>query len=601
MSKAGFSPKSTIAEQELVNSLVWLIKLRWLAGIGVLLVTWGAANILSITLPAFSLYLIGIGLLAYNALLWEGLRWLNANGPPSIAVYQWFGRLQIGLDWLAMILLVHFSGGLQSPVLFYFLFHVPIASLLLPHDKGFLYVTLAPLLVGGLAILEYLGVLPHYCLFSWPPCGDLSYTAGAFFFFTTAAYVMAYFSMTISRRLRRREDELTGLYESVQATTSTLDLDEVLHRLVEATARTIACKGAAIRLLDKSGRYLELAESCGLSEAYQDKAPIEVALAQIDQEALSGKTVLVEDTSSETRLRYPEKVAAEGIRAILSTPLIGKRGPIGVLRAYCHTAYRFTENDAAFLRAIAAQGVVAIENAQAYQLLEEMDKSKSQFVQIVTHELRSPAQVVISLLNVLEGGYVGELNEKQADLVARAQRRLAFLQTLISDLLDLAAGKSDVLLAGRRRMVSLNNAIQALVTRFEASAQAKGLTLQATYPQQTLHVLANPADLDRMIGNLLSNAIKYTSAGQVRILLEKAGNTARIVVSDTGIGIPEDAMPHLFEEFFRAENARALPESGTGLGLTIVKDLVERYNGRLSVESVEGEGTTFSVTLPGEW
>lgn len=598
MNKIGFSPKSAIAEQELVNSLAWLIKLRWLAGIGALLVTWVAANSLQIGLPAFSLYVIGMGLLAYNALLWGGLRWLNAKGPPAIAVYQWLGRLQIGLDWLAMILLVHFSGGLESPALFYFLFHIPIASLLLPHDKGFLYVTLAPLLVGGLALLEYLGVLPHYCLFSSPPCGDLRYTVGVLFFFTTAAYMMAYISMTISRRLRRREDELTGLYNSVQATTSTLDLNEVLHRLVEATANTIACKGAAIRLLDESGRYLELVESCGLSEAYQDKAPIEVALAQIDQEALSGKTVLVADTRSETRLRYPEKVAAEGIRAILSTPLIGKRGPIGVLRAYCHTAYRFTQHDAAFLRAIAAQGAIAIENAQAYQLLEEMDKSKSQFVRIVTHELRSPAQVVISLLNVLEKGYVGELNEKQADLVARAQRRLAFLQTLISDLLDLAAGKSDVLLADRRQIVSLNEVIQALVARFEAPAQAKGLSLQATYPQQTLYVLANPADLDRMIGNLLSNAVKYTSAGEVRILLEQVGNTARVVVSDTGIGIPADAIPHLFEEFFRAENARALPESGTGLGLTIIKDLVERYNGRLSVESVEGKGTSFNVMLP---
>jgi len=224
-----------------------------------------------------------------------------------------------------------------------------------------------------------------------------------------------------------------------------------------------------------------------------------------------------------------------------------------------------------------------------------------QFVRIVTHELRSPVQVVISLLKVLDKKYVGELNEKQADLLARAQRRLAFLQTLISDLLDLAAGKSDVLLADRRQQVSLNDVIQTFVARFEAPAQAKGLTLRATYPEQALHVLANPADLDRMIGNLLSNAIKYTSAGEVRILLEKAGNAARIVVSDTGIGIPEDAIPHLFEEFFRAENARALPESGTGLGLTIIKDLVERYNGHLSVESVEGKGTSFNVMLPCEW
>jgi signal transduction histidine kinase len=338
--------------------------------------------------------------------------------------------------------------------------------------------------------------------------------------------------------------------------------------------------------------------SYGLSERYRDKAPIEVARAKLDQEALSGKAVLIPDTVGDDRLRYPDKVAAEGIHTILSAPLIGKTGPIGVLRAYGGAAHHFSEDDAAFLAAIAAQGAVAIENAQAYQMLEDLDRSKSQFVQIVTHELRSPVQVVISLLNLLDRGYVGELNEKQADLVSRARHRIDYLQTLIDDLLDLAAGRADVLATTERGSVSLTAVLKEVQGRYEARAQEKGLDLHADYPLEDLTVWGDRAELDRMLSNLVSNAVKYTEEGEVRLLLERLDSSARVTVSDTGIGIPEDALPDLFQEFFRAKNARQVKESGTGLGLSIVKDLVERYGGQIQVDSSVGRGTTFILTLP---
>jgi signal transduction histidine kinase len=588
---------STLAQQELVGSLSWLIRLRWVAGVGVIVGTWLTTKILAAPVRAGALYLLGAGVLAYNGLLLWALRQLKPTVTPN-ASYQRFARLQIGLDWVAMSLLVWFTGGIESPAIFFFLLHITIASLLLPHDRGFLYVTLAPLLVGGIALLEYYGLLPHTPIFDPSRHDNALHVAGRLVFFAAACYAMAYLSMDVSRRLRRREDELAGLYRSVQATTSTLDLSEVFHRLAEATTRSLRCKGAAIRLLDKTGSRLEMAGSFGLSEEYKDKAPIEVARARIDQEALSGKSVLVEDTAKDDRLRYPAKVAAEGIQTILSTPLIGKTGPIGVLRVYGGSDHRFSEDDAAFLRAIAAQGAVAIENAQAYRLLEDLDKSKSQFVRIVTHELRSPVQVVTSLLNVLERGYVGGLSEKQADLVVRARRRTQYLQTLIDDLLDLAAGKADVLASTERGLISLQRVLEEVQGRFEASAHEKGLTLCLECPQEALKVWGERHELDRMLNNLVGNAIKYTPEGGVCVRLEEAQGSACITIADSGIGIPQDALPQLFQEFFRASNAKALGETGTGLGLSIVKDLVRRYGGEIDVHSVEGEGTTFTLTLP---
>ncbi|MBS1253861.1 MAG: Alkaline phosphatase synthesis sensor protein PhoR [Anaerolineales bacterium] len=601
MTSASRSPlrgsRSTLTQEELVNSLSWLVKMRWVAGGGVLLVTWFSAIILDLNVPTTSLYLLGLGLLVYNALLRWGVGRLDAAAF-SNTVYEWFVRFQIGVDWAAMALLIHFSGGIESPAILYFLFHITIASLLLPHDRGYLYVALAPILVGGVALLEYSGVLRHVPVFTPARYADPLYVAGILFFFVSASYVMVYFSMTISRRLRRRENELAALYESVQATTSTLDLTEVLNRLAEATTQALGCKGAAIRLLDKTGSHLAVAGSYGLSEDYLDKDPIDVARAPIDQEVLSGKTVLVPDTSCETRLRYPDKVASEGIHCILIAPLVGKRGPIGVLRAYGIRDHCFLEDDVDFLSAIAAQGAVAIENAQAYQMLEYLDRSKSEFVRIVTHELRSPVQVAGSLLNVLSRGYVGELNAEQADLVGRAQRRIKFLQALIDDLLDLAAGKAEVMATAERGLVSLTDVFEEVRARYESPAQDKGIALQALYPDEPLKVWGDRSELDRMMTNLVSNAVKYTREGEVRLELERTNGSARVVIADTGIGIPEDALPRLFEEFFRAKNAKDLQETGTGLGLSIVKDLVKRYDGEIQVDSVEGEGTTFTLMLP---
>ncbi len=98
--------------------------------------------------------------------------------------------------------------------------------------------------------------------------------------------------------------------------------------------------------------------------------------------------------------------------------------------------------------------------------------------------------------------------------------------------------------------------------------------------------------------NLVGNAVKYTTAGSVRVTLVREGDTVRMVVADTGIGIPEESLPKLFQEFHRAPNAKALDEAGTGLGLAIVKDLVDRYDGRITVDSHEGAGTTVTVWLP---
>jgi signal transduction histidine kinase len=593
---------TTVVEQELVNSLAWLIRVRWLAAFAVVSAAAISVRVLRLPVPEVDAYAVALCIFAYNLLFRVVLRRLSDRCLKRPTSCQWFARVQIAFDWAAMAVLITLSGGIESPAIIFFLFHITIASLLLPHDKAFLYVTLAPAIVAAVAWLEAAGALAHVSLVQPPRYRDPVYVAQVLVFFTCAAYVTAYLAMSISRRLRRRETEIAGVYQIVRATTTTLDLGDVLTRLSEATAGVLRCQGAAIRLLDRSGRQLVAAASFGLSEAYMDKGPVELANSPIDREALAegaeGKVLLIDVATEAARVTYPRELRAEGIRTILIAPVVGRTGPIGVLRAYGGVGHVFTTDDQAFLSAVAAHGAIAIENAQAYERLAALDRDKTMFVRTVTHELRSPIQVSQNLLTLLEQGYVGTLAPQQADFITRARRRMEFLQTLVNDLLDLAAGKAEPPALADRSTVVLPKLLREVCERFLAPASAKGVGLELEVEDEALSVWGDARELDRVLNNLLSNAVRYTPRGSVRVKVASDGEWAHLVVSDTGIGIPAEALPHLFEEFFRARNARAVLERGTGLGLAIVRALVERNHGTIEVASTEGQGTTFTILLP---
>ena len=175
------------------------------------------------------------------------------------------------------------------------------------------------------------------------------------------------------------------------------------------------------------------------------------------------------------------------------------------------------------------------------------------------------------------------------------------MQTLIDDLLDLASGKAELVITADRVPVQLSDAVERVVQRFDIPAKEKHVRLewQCECGDGPITISAVSEDVDRVLNNLVSNAVKYTpSGGRVSVHLHYVKDEACLEVCDTGIGIPQEAMSHLFEEFYRAPNAKAQEKDGTGLGLAIAKDLVVRYGGRIAVQSKPGEGTTFMVTWP---
>jgi signal transduction histidine kinase len=240
----------------------------------------------------------------------------------------------------------------------------------------------------------------------------------------------------------------------------------------------------------------------------------------------------------------------------------------------------------------------AVELARAKEEMEKLDRAKSVFMLTVAHELRAPVGGAQSLLRTMTRGIAGDLSDQQRDILKRIEARLDQLMVLINDLLSLATSKSAEL-EEPLEPLELKPLLQEMVDRFSSEAENKEISVQLDLIEDDLVVEATHEGLERIFSNLIGNAIKYTpEGGSVLVKLQHRSNKAEISISDTGMGIPEEDLPRIWDEFFRAKNARHAGITGTGLGLSIVKQYVEHFGGKITVKSIQDEGTEFSLSLP---
>ena len=240
----------------------------------------------------------------------------------------------------------------------------------------------------------------------------------------------------------------------------------------------------------------------------------------------------------------------------------------------------------------------AAELARTKAEMERLDQYKTAFMLTVAHELRSPVSGAQSLVRTMVRGLAGEVNAQQQDILNRVNKRLDGLLELINDLLSLAASKTfdaEVPL----EILNVQGIIQELVEQFEVQAAEKKINLTLQEAGNDLQVRASLDGLQKIFGNLISNAVKYTpEGGRVSISLEKRDGFLVGSVQDTGIGISKEELPLIFAEFYRTQASKAHTQMGTGLGLTIVKRILETYGGEISVESESGQGSRFTFKMP---
>lgn len=229
--------------------------------------------------------------------------------------------------------------------------------------------------------------------------------------------------------------------------------------------------------------------------------------------------------------------------------------------------------------------------------LQRINQLKSRFTLLVAHELRAPVAAIQSYLKLILEGYVDP--SQFPDIVRKAERRAGEQLALISDLLELARITGGPTQADEMCSLDVVEALEETVDLMRGQAEEKGLGLQIEVGPDIPLIAANPKHIRQLWNNLLSNAIKYTPTGG-QVTVQVACDGAAIVgsVQDTGIGIPPEDQAHLFEDFFRARNAKEFERMGTGLGLSIVKAILDLYSGQIEVASEVGKGTTFTFSLP---
>ena len=228
--------------------------------------------------------------------------------------------------------------------------------------------------------------------------------------------------------------------------------------------------------------------------------------------------------------------------------------------------------------------------------LEQFEQQKAQFVRVIVHELKAPvagAKMLIDALRYTDAA----ADSAVAGVIERISGRMARMSELIRDLLDLARLNSSEPLS-EVGTIDLCAETEQGCEPYREQAEEKGLSLSVDLPSEPVYARFDARGFQLVLSNLFSNAVKYTPAGSVTVSLRRIHGGVELKVTDTGMGIPEADVPKLFVEFFRASNAKASSIEGSGVGLAGAMRLVERFGGKLTVQTRENEGSTFTVRLP---
>jgi signal transduction histidine kinase len=237
--------------------------------------------------------------------------------------------------------------------------------------------------------------------------------------------------------------------------------------------------------------------------------------------------------------------------------------------------------------------------------LEEQDRLKSRYVLTVSHDIQNSLSTIQNLLKVSLEGYAGSISQNMKETLSRAEARSSSLLRFVRDLLNLSSMRAEVEI--KKGPLDLIEVIDQQVEILKAEMEKKKLSFEMKRALKNAIVNGNRIAMDQLFANLLSNAVKYTGrGGRITLTLEKSAvsgsvaisGSVQIEIADSGIGIPEENIPFIFEDFYRANNAKESEEIGTGLGLSIVKKIIETHGGKIRVDSQINRGTRFSLTLP---
>ena len=287
-----------------------------------------------------------------------------------------------------------------------------------------------------------------------------------------------------------------------------------------------------------------------------------------------------------------------GLKSYMCLPLVSAGRRLGALTfATGLSGRRYTADDLRFAEEIAARAALALENARAYEQVQRANRLKDEFLATLSHELRTPLNAILGYARVVRGGMLSP--EKVVPALETIERNATALAQMVEDLLDVSR-----VVAGKLRLnvqpVELPLILHDAIETIKPAADAKRIALHTVIDPLVSPISGDPDRLRQIVWNLLANAVKFTPReGKIQLRLERINSSVEIIVSDTGMGISTEFLPHIFERFRQADSGSGRAHAGLGLGLAIVRTLTELHGGTVSASSSgPGTGATFRVRLP---
>ena len=401
-----------------------------------------------------------------------------------------------------------------------------------------------------------------------------------------------------NQQLERRVKELTTLYGIGKAVTAITNLSQLFGRLTEGALFVTEAEVGWLLLVEEGTHKLILRAAKNLPTLGG------VKLNQAWDDGISSLLMLSGEGITLGGEPLAKMRAGQVVKAAVAVPIKVKDQVMGVIVVGNKSGKLFAERDQAMLSAVADYASVALVNARLFQTIEAKARSlqqsydelaagerhKEEMVIGVGRDLRGPLALARGSLDSLARGDAGNLSAAQTEGVRAAQERLAVVQRLVEDMALLGETRP-----ANPRPIVLADIARQTIARMTNEAKQAGVALAPEALAESLKVAGDAAQINHVFENLLSNAIKFSPhGGKVTVRVSDGGDgTARVAVADQGVGIPADKLPRIWDKFYQVEGAGPRKAGGTGLGLAVVKQIVEAHGGRVGVESTPGRGSTF--------
>ena len=424
--------------------------------------------------------------------------------------------------------------------------------------------------------------------------------------------------LVISRDItdrKRAEDEIQcnlkrirALYETETAIASSLDLQVVLDLLLEKIDMHLPCSAATVRLLNRETGELEPVACRKLSEKEWNDA-MSGEEGGIPHVVLKRQSHwVISNVQTDPSTQDSEFFCKNGLVSYLGVPLIANSEILGVVGFYTKEMHQFANEEVEFLTTLAGQAATAIQHSWLYEEIkaskQELEKAlhvKSVFLDTMSHELRTPLNVIMGNAGMIKDGFVGEVNAEQERRLGTIERSSVELLGLIQGILDISRLEKGIIPLHLEEF-DAEELLSEVHSDFLDLPRKEGVILETQGNGLTGSMVSDRMKLKEILYNLTSNGVKFTQKGKVQIKVQAFENGKRIefIVQDTGIGIKDKDLENIFDVFYQVDSSNHREFGGAGLGLNIVKKLVEVLGGEIRVESEFGKGSTFHVILPRE-